>query len=107
MSDILEVVIEEDILELSFDDGLELVFPDDVFEVVIQDELEVLIDEEVYEILTASEPGIPAGGTTGQLLTKKSDSNFDVEWVTIATKITVSATPPSSPNVGDLWVDIN
>lgn len=26
--------------------------------------------------------GVPAGGTTGQVLTKKSDENYDVEWVT-------------------------
>lgn len=26
--------------------------------------------------------GVPAGGTTGQVLRKKSDSDFDTEWVT-------------------------
>lgn len=107
MSDILEVVIEENVLELSFDDGLEILLPDDAFEVVVQDELEVVIDEDVYEILTAAEPGIPGGGSAGQVLAKKSDAQFDVEWVTVATKITVGNTPPVAPNVGDLWVDTN
>lgn len=27
-------------------------------------------------------PGVPSGGTTGQVLAKKSDDDFDTEWVT-------------------------
>lgn len=107
MSDILEVVILDEQLELVFDGALELVFTDDSTEVIVDDVLEVVIDEQVFELLTDSEPGIPAGGSPGQVLAKKSATHFDVEWVTIATKITVGATPPPSPNVGDLWVDTN
>lgn len=29
-------------------------------------------------------PGVPAGGTTGQVLAKKSNTNYDTEWKTIA-----------------------
>lgn len=27
-------------------------------------------------------PGVPAGGTTGQVLAKASDDDYDTEWVT-------------------------
>ena len=39
--------------------------------------------------------GVPAGGSAGQLLSKKSDNNFDTEWVDVPTpsvKIEVDAT---------------
>lgn len=37
--------------------------------------------------------GIPSGGTTGQVLAKKSDADYDVEWTTI--KNTGTVEPPS------------
>lgn len=52
------------------------------------------------------ETGLPSGGTTNQVLSKNSSSNYDAGWTSI-TKITVSTTAPSSPSVGDLWVDTN
>jgi len=77
---------------------------------------------------------IPAGGTAGQLLSKKSTTEFDVEWKTVSgsstptgtgfrhvtagvedsaaveifsglAKISVGATAPVGPGTGDLWVD--
>ena len=48
--------------------------------------------------------GIAEGGTTGQLLTKASATDYDTEWGLV---LTVSATEPSNPTEGDLWVDIN
>lgn len=106
MSDVLEVVIEQNDLELSFDDSTELVFLDDGLEITVTADTELLVEDSVIELLTDSEPGIPAGGLVSQVLAKKSGTSFDVEWVP-HTKITVGITPPSSPEIGDLWVDTN
>jgi hypothetical protein len=49
------------------------------------------------------------GGTTGQVLTKASNTDFDVVWATPTggggSTITISATPPANPSVGDQWFD--
>lgn len=106
MSDNLEIIIENIDYELSFEDGTELVFVDDSLEVLVDSDLEVAITQEDIEILTDSEPGIPADGMIGQVLAKRSNTSFDVEWVN-QTKIHVGTTPPPSPSIGDLWVDTN
>lgn len=71
---------------------------------------------------------IPAGGTTGQVLTKNSGTDHDTVWadpsvpshdhsisdvVGLQTAldgkqktITQSSTQPSNPSVGDLWIEI-
>ena len=53
--------------------------------------------------------GLPPGGTAGQALIKATGSNFAVEWITLPTPptITVGTTAPSSPAVGDIWIDTN
>lgn len=53
--------------------------------------------------------GLPPGGTTGQALIKSSDSSFAAAWGTLPTTptITVGTTAPSSPAVGDIWIDTN
>ncbi len=52
--------------------------------------------------------GVPAGGTTGQVLAKNSNTDFDVGWAAGGgDQITVSATPPSSPTLNQLWLDIS
>lgn len=48
--------------------------------------------------------GVPAGGTTGQLLAKTSGTDFDTQWV--SPQITVSSTAPGSPVLNQLWLDI-
>lgn len=106
MSDNLEIIVENIDYEIHFDDGTEILFTDDGLEVNIESDLEVVITDDQVEILTDSEPGIPSGGTLGQVLAKKSSTSFDVEWVS-QVKITVGKIPPSSPAVGDLWVDTN
>lgn len=106
MSDILEVVIEENDLELTFDDSTELVFVDEGLELTVISDAEVIVSDDVIELLTDSEPGIPANGLVGQVLAKRTSTSFDVEWVP-QTKITVGTIPPSSPAIGDLWVDTN
>ncbi len=106
MSDILEVVIENTDLELSFEGNTELVFVDDSLELAVQDDAEIVIEDEVIELLLDSEPGLPAGGLVGQVLAKKSSTSFDVEWIPNV-KITVGITAPASPSIGDLWVDTN
>ena len=93
MSDILEVVVNEDPLELAFNDQpLEVLIQEDNFVVQIsQDVTEIVIDSEDIEILTIAEQGPPGvGGGSGGL--------FD---------IAVGTTPPSNPQVGDLWLDMN
>jgi len=51
--------------------------------------------------------GVPAGGTTGQVLEKRSATDYDTIWATVTgsggTKLTISATAPVAPAVGDLW----
>lgn len=106
MSDILEIIIEENDLELSFDNSTELVFVDDGLEITVNSDSEIVLTDDTIEILTDSEPGIPAGGLIGQVLAKRSSVSFDVEWVP-HTKITVGMLPPMSPAIGDLWVDTN
>lgn len=93
MSDILEVVVNENPLELVFNDQpLEVLIQEDNFTVQIsQDVTEIIIDSEDIEILTIAEQGPPGvGGGSGGL--------FD---------ITVGNTPPSSPTIGQLWLDTN
>lgn len=50
--------------------------------------------------------GAPAGGTTGQVLTKNSGKDYDASWATLdISATTVSATPPTdpAPQSGDGW----
>lgn len=93
MSDILEVVVNEDPLELVFNDQpLEVLVQEDNYSIdIAQDVTEIVIDSEDIEILTIAEQGPPGvGGGSGGL--------FD---------IAVGTTPPSNPVVGQLWLDMN
>lgn len=47
---------------------------------------------------------LPAGGVSGQLLTKQGTTDYAATW---GVKVTVGPTQPASPAVGDLWVDTN
>lgn len=38
--------------------------------------------------------GVPTGGRSGDLLAKKSDANYDVEWLTPATSVEQDNTRP-------------
>jgi hypothetical protein len=49
---------------------------------------------------------LPAGGTTGQVLSKTSGTNYDTGWIS-QTKVTAGTTPPASPAIGDVWIDTN
>ena len=51
-------------------------------------------------------PKVPQGGTAGQVPKKNSSTNFDFSWADLQ-EIAVGTTAPSSPSVGDLWVDTN
>ncbi|MDZ7824676.1 MAG: hypothetical protein U5K75_12040 [Ahrensia sp.] len=52
---------------------------------------------------------LPSGGGTGQVLSKTSATDNDVAWTSLgnisARTITIDATAPASPAVGDIWVD--
>jgi hypothetical protein len=55
-------------------------------------------------------PGVAAGGSSGQILAKASATDYDTEWITpvddvTGGHITISSTAPTSPNVGDVWID--
>lgn len=105
MSDVT-LVIENSPLELAFLDGLDLLLEDNVTELVVQDNLSLEIDNNIIELMLDAQPGLPAGGTPGQVLTKNSTIPWDASWVSI-TKISVGLTAPTSPSIGDLWVDTN
>src|SRR5215475_9863041 len=52
--------------------------------------------------------GVPAGGTSGQVLEKRSGADYDTIWATISgggggASVSVQPTPPVAPAVGDLW----
>lgn len=82
MSDILEVAVVVDTLELAFDDGLELFIAEDNIELIVQDDTELTLQNDTIEILTLAEQ-IP--GTSGA-------------------KIFFGPTPPLNASVNDLWV---
>lgn len=95
MSDILEVVVTENPLELVFNDQpLEVLIQEDNLEVsVTQSNTEITINSQDIEILTIAEqgpPGSPGSGSGGGIF-----------------PIAYGNTPPSSPSVGDLWLDMN
>ena len=93
MSEILEVVIHENPLELVFDDQpLEVLIQEDNFEIAVDEvHTEVVIQNQDIEILTIAEQGPPGvGGSGGGFF-----------------HIAVGNTPPQSPQVGDLWLDTN
>jgi hypothetical protein len=52
----------------------------------------------------ATGPGVAAGGTTGQALVKNSNTDYDTEWTDIA-GASYTDTAPTSPQVGQVWVD--
>ena len=49
---------------------------------------------------------VPTGGTTGQALVKVSNSNYDVDWATVASYIT-SVSSPLSVTTGNLTIDLS
>ena len=53
--------------------------------------------------------GVPSGGITGQVLVKTSDTDYATTWQSLGTAalvdIHVGSSPPSSPTVGDIWID--
>ena len=91
MSDILEVVVLENPFELVFNDQpLEVLIQEDNFEVQVNDvETEIIILEENIEVLTIAEQGPPGVGGSGSF------------------PIAIGDTPPSNPQIGDLWLDTN
>lgn len=81
----LDVVIQNELLEVSFDAETQVVITgEETFDVLLEAGTEVSIDNDYIEVLTLAEgqPGPP--GEPG-------------------TKVTVSVTPPANPRVGDIW----
>lgn len=58
---------------------------------VSSDEVKMMHEEQNKIIHT---DGIPAGGHTGDLLAKKSNANYDTEWITPATAVEQDNTRP-------------
>lgn len=48
-------------------------------------------------------PGVAAGGTTGQILTKKTATDYDTIWQSAAAATAIGATAPANPVQGQLW----
>lgn len=92
MSDILEVVVNEDPLELVFSDQpLEVLIQEDNFTVQIaQDVTEITIDSQDIEILTIAEQGPPGVGGGGSGLA-----------------IYTGPTAPSNAPIGAIWIETN
>lgn len=61
----------------------------------------------------ASGSGVPTGGETYEILSKLSNSDGDVDWISYPlvdntgapVQGIVSATEPVSPSVGTVWID--
>ena len=89
MSDILEVTVIESPFEVVISDSpVEVLIQEDNIEVQVgAADLEVVINNQDIEILTIAEQGPPGVG-----------GDFS---------IAIGNTPPSNPEVGDLWLDTN
>jgi hypothetical protein len=48
-------------------------------------------------------PGVAAGGTAGQVLSKIDGTSYNTQWTTIIGGATVNTTAPASPVTGQLW----
>ena len=55
----------------------------------------------------ATGPGVAAGGTTGQVLTKTSATDYATYWSTIVGGAIVADAAPSSPAPGQMWFKSN
>lgn len=92
MSDIFEVLIVENPLEIIFDDQpLEISIQEDNFDVLVNSDsdIEITIDSNDLEILTIAEQGPPGAGSL------------------VGLPIASGNNPPSNPSTGDLWLDTN
>ncbi len=48
---------------------------------------------------------LPSGGVTGQALTKISGSDYSTQWTSLP-RITIAPVAPSSPQAGDVWIEV-
>ena len=101
----LEVVVNLADTEL-VEASTEIVLSESSTELLVTDGFQVEVSETNLELLLDAPVGIPDGGPKDAVLTKNSSTPFDVKWVR-GVKITSSTTPPSDPQVGDIWIDIN
>ena len=82
---------------------------------IVDSETQAAIDASVL----ASPLAIPTGGEAGQVLTKQTAGDYDVNWETPSApetsnhiigdgvhKITVGHIAPVGPQIGDLWLDL-
>lgn len=56
---------------------------------------------DLYGAVPVEKAGVATGGTTGQVLAKKSGTDYDVEWITPAAEITTDATLTQSGAAAD------
>jgi hypothetical protein len=106
MSD-YSIQVTEDNYSLALAGELALVFVDEGIRLTVEAApSSIKVVNEIIKIVSDKAPGIPSGGNAGYVLAKQSSNSFDVQWVP-HTKITVGLTAPSSPSIGDLWVDTN
>ena len=86
---------------MAIEDDIIVVVQEQPTQVVVVEEstATVVVEAEVTSVVVVNE-GSP--GPKGD----KGDPGDVPEWV-LQTKITVSNTAPSSPSIGDLWIDTN
>jgi hypothetical protein len=86
MSDIFEIIINEDVFELQFiNQDTEVVIVNDNLEInIIEDLTEIVFNNESIEVLTIAEQGPP--GIMG---------------------IAIGPNAPINPEIGSLWLDTN
>lgn len=59
---------------------------------------------DLYGAVPVEKAGVAAGGTAGQVLAKKSGTDYDVEWITpVSDVFSASTTAPSNTKL--LWID--
>lgn len=94
MSDILEVIVNEELLEIAFEDEqFAIVILEDNFEIGLDQEQSniVNVDSDAVEILSLAEQGPPGPGLGDNYIFGIYAGN----------------TPPVGPSIGQLWLDTN
>lgn len=70
--------VVSDVVDHALDNYIAVTVADVTGSLTLSNQQKVLL---FHSIVGAPGPGVPAGGTTGQVLVKASDADFDTQWV--------------------------